>query len=82
MSKTATKLDVLLAMYAVNPSGVKAKFRGPEPTNAVSYARVSVLMIAMEFWEGMVAYIMGCVGLGTKADAGKAYVLTRSPKAP
>ncbi len=36
-------------MYAFKPSGEKARFDGPEPTNTVSNASVLVLMIATEF---------------------------------
>ena len=57
MSKTTTKLEVLFAMYALKPSGEKARFTGPEPTGTVSNASVFVLMIATEFWDGIVAYI-------------------------
>jgi len=38
-------------------------------------------MIAMEFWDGIVAYISVCVGLITSDEAGKLYCATISPKA-
>lgn len=50
-------------MYAFEPSGKKASLAGPERTKTVSsIASVFVLMIATEFWDGIVAYISACVG--------------------
>ena len=41
-----------------NPSGEKVRLVGPEPTKTVpSTASVFVLMIAIVFWDGIVAYI-------------------------
>jgi hypothetical protein len=69
-------------MYAFEPSGEKARLAGPEPTKTVlSTTSVFVLMIATEFWDGIVAYISGCVGLITNDEAEKLYCATISPKA-
>jgi hypothetical protein len=38
-------------------------------------------MIAIEFWDGIVAYICGCVGLMANAEAGKLYSAATSSKA-
>jgi hypothetical protein len=38
-------------------------------------------LIATEFWDGIVAYISGCVGLITNDEAEKLYCATISPKA-
>jgi hypothetical protein len=46
-----------------------------------STIRVLVLMIATEFWDGIVAYISGSAGLMTNEEAGKLYCATISPKA-
>jgi hypothetical protein len=54
---------------------------GPEPTNTVLAASVFVLIIAMEFWDGIVAYISDCLGCITNADAGKVYCAATSPNA-
>jgi hypothetical protein len=69
-------------MYAFEPSGEKARLAGREPTKTVlSTASVFVLMIAIEFWDGIVAYISGRVGCITSDEAGKLYSATVSPKA-
>ena len=69
-------------MYAFEPSGEKARLTGLEPTKTLlSTASVFVLMIATEFWDGIVAYISGCVGLITNDEAEKLYCATISPKA-
>jgi hypothetical protein len=68
-------------MNAFEPCGDKAMLVGWEPTNTVLAANVFVLMIAIEFWEGIVAYISGRVGCITNEDAGKLYSATTSPKA-
>ena len=47
-----------------------------------STASVFVLMMATEFWDGIVAYISGCVGLMTNDEAGKLYCSTTSPRKP
>ena len=58
-----------------------ARLSGPEPTKTVlSTARVSVLIMATAFCDGIVAYINGSVGLMANAEAGKAYSATRFPK--
>ena len=67
-------------MYAFLPSGEKATLLGREPTNTVLAASVFVLMIAIESWEGIVAYIYGCVGLMANDDAGKLYSAATSPR--
>jgi len=69
-------------MYAFKPSGEKARLAGPEPTKTVaSTASVFVLMIATEFWDGIVAYISGAVGLITSDEDGKEYCARICPKA-
>lgn len=67
--------------YAFEPSGDRARLTGLEPTKAVLAASVFVLIIATEFWDGIVAYIIDCVGLMANAEAGKLYCATTSPKA-
>ena len=81
MLKTTTKFVVLFATYAFEPSGDKAMLVGREPTNTVLAANVFVLIIAIEFCDGIVAYIIGWVGLMANDDAGKLYSATTSPKA-
>jgi hypothetical protein len=47
----------------------------------LSTTSVFVLIIATEFWDGIVAYISACVGFMTNEEAGKLYCATISPKA-
>lgn len=55
---------------------------GPDPTKTVlSTTSVSVLIIAIEFWDGIVAYISDCAGIMTNDEAGSLYCATISPKA-
>ena len=67
-------------MYAFLPSGDKARFVGREPTKTVLAAKVFVLIIAIEFCDGIVAYKSGCVGCMTNAEAGKLYSAATSPR--
>jgi|SRR6267143_1979764 len=68
-------------MYAFDPSGDKARLVGREPTKTVLAASVFVSIIAIEFCDGIVAYIIGCVGCITNAEAGELDSATTSPKA-
>jgi hypothetical protein len=69
-------------MYAFEPCDDNAMLAGPEPTNTVLAARVLVSMIAIEFWDGIVAYMIGRLGCIANEDAGKPYSATTSPKNP
>jgi len=56
---------------------------GPDPTKTVSStSSVFVLIIATEFWDGIVAYMSACPGSMTSDEAGKVYCARISPKAP